>query len=341
MEFEKINKIILFAGGGKKLSLLLPKLKLKNIDFFVVTSQRQIHAVIDKQMTMEMYFKENDINFMVVDDINTDQIFNEISMSTLGISIGAAWIFKREFIDRFNGRMFNVHGARLPQNRGGGGFSWRILRKDVIGACLIHQVDEGIDTGEIIKYEEYIFPPTCRKPIDYYEYSVKKEIDFIEGFVCGVLAGKTFQTIPQQETFSIYFPRLNTELQGFINWDWRVEDIEVFINAFDDPYMGASTYLNGKLVRLKSCYSTKIDGVFHPFQSGIIYRIYENRIFIAGKGGALIIEEINDKGGNYILDDLQIGDRLYTPEKCLEKAKTTRIVYTSRGLEHNIIDPES
>ena len=50
---------------------------------------------------------------------------------------------------------------RLPIDAGGGGFSWRIMRNDRLGNCLVHLVDEGIDTGPILKNNEFIFSNDC------------------------------------------------------------------------------------------------------------------------------------------------------------------------------------
>ena len=49
-------------------------------------------------------------------------------------------------------------------------------------------------------------------------------------------------------------------------------DVERFICAFDEPYVGASTNLNGDIVRIKSVCLSQQDGFFHHFQSGLIYR---------------------------------------------------------------------
>src|SRR5215813_11305266 len=70
--------------------------------------------------------------------------------TTLALSIGARWIFRPDKIERwFGGKLFNLHGTRLPQNRGGGTWSWQILTGNRFGFCQLHQVDGGTDTGPI------------------------------------------------------------------------------------------------------------------------------------------------------------------------------------------------
>ena len=330
MLFGAIDKILIF-GGGKKVSRFLPELNAIGIDYLLVTSPRYLTEIVDKDIQFGVFLKEGGHRFISVLSLYCKEVLNEITDNTLGISIGGPWVFKKDFIDRFNGKLVNLHPARLPQNRGGGGFSWKILRQDMMGASLIHKIDPDIDTGDIIKYEEYIFPPHCKKPSDYDEYCTEKDIRFLQELIKELLDQKIFHPVSQQDSFSTYFPRLNSELHGYIDWNWNYDEIDHFIQAFDDPYCGASTFLNGQKVRLKDCHSTTVDGSFHPFQSGIVYRIYNNKIFIAAKMGSLIIETINREDGRSMIRDINVGDRFYTPQKFLEEARSSRIRYTPGG----------
>ena len=52
----------------------------------------------------------------------------------------------------------------MPIDRGGGGFSWRIMRGDRLGNILLHLIDEGIDTGPIIYTDVYVIPINLNSP---------------------------------------------------------------------------------------------------------------------------------------------------------------------------------
>jgi len=82
--------------------------------------------------------------------------------------------FRPNFINRFKGRLVNVHSTRLPANRGGGGFSWRILKDDRLGACQIHLIDHGIDTGVILKSRKFEYPSTCRIPVEFHQLTIQQ-----------------------------------------------------------------------------------------------------------------------------------------------------------------------
>ena len=67
----------------------------------------------------------------------------------------------------------------------------------------------------------------------------------------------------QSKTHSTYWPRLDTEIHGWINWSWSGNDIVNFIKAFGDPYVGAHTLLNNEKIYLKNCKfkNTKISSI--------------------------------------------------------------------------------
>ncbi len=107
---------------------------------------------------------------------------------------------------------------------------------------------------------------------------------------------------------SFYWPRLNTDLDGFIMWNWTAKQIVDFCNAFDEPFAGASSYVKKSRVRLKNVETDDSDIYFHPYQYGLLYRKNENSIWIACKDGGI-------KVNNVITEEnvvLKLGDRFTT-----------------------------
>lgn len=330
--FGNIKKIILLGG-----SEILPKIAnlftSNNIEVIVFSSKRHLEEKFNNVSLKEILIK-NQIKYFESVNINKDEnIKKVITENTIALSLGAAWILKKEFIDLFNGKLVNLHGARLPQNRGCAGISWQIMRKNKLGFCLLHKVDEGVDTGEIIKYKEFIYPAECKTPLDFHNYYFEQNLIFLKDFINEIKQNKSFTLICQPEYLSTYWPRLYTEKHGYINWDWKLEDLETFINAFDSPYQGASTFINEKRVFLKNCLADYNDGSFHPFQTGIVYRKNDDMLFVCAQTGTLIVREIVDKNGANKINEIQVGDRFYTPIDLLEKAKQYRAIYTPSGIK--------
>ena len=85
-------------------------------------------------------------------------------------------------------------------------------------------------------------------------------------------------------------PRLSTEINGFINWSWTGYEIRNFINSFDKPFTGASSFIEGKKYKLTDASLIKSKIEFHPFQYGIIVRTNEDYVFVAVKNKLLKVK---------------------------------------------------
>jgi len=329
---EKTDTLVLLGGGRFLLDLTKWAIEA-NVHCVVITSPR--HAVEkfnDKELSSIL--KQIKISYLVTDNISDKAV--KIFLENLGnkfyLSLGAAWIFKERILDEiFDGRLINAHGTRLPVNRGGGGFSWQILMGNKLGFCQLHLIDSGIDTGDIIFTEEFLYPNSCRVPLDFEKVYYSKLFSILTDLISRSLNSHiSFLRVKQSEYLSTYWPRLNTDLNAFIDWSWEVINIERFICAFDTPYGGAKTYLNGKKVALKKCCVDSGEGSFHPYQSGIVYRKNLKWIFIAKEEGSLLVEEVLDENGRNIIQDIQLGDRFCTPSNSTDQSKQ-RVIYTPKG----------
>ncbi len=321
-------------GGGVLISECAAQLQAQGQRVRVVTSRRHLREVIATPpgRTLAQSLAATGIEPLVCDDVGDGREVLAETHGMLGLSFGAAWIFRKPFIDRWEGRLLNIHGARFPLDRGGGGFTWQILRENRLGACLIHQIDEGVDTGPILKYREFTYPPSCRIPKDYNEVCLRHTRSFLEEFFREVRDEATFTLMEQPAHISTYWPRLSTEHHGFIDWNWSLREIERFICAFDAPYPGASTFLRGRRVLLKDCLTNASDGTFHPFQRGLIYRVSDDGVCVATDDGGLIIRTVQDERGADIRQTVRVGDRFHTPIEVLERARAFRAIYTSTAL---------
>lgn len=337
VNMNKIGPIsgLILLGGGQLLRQLALWSKKRNIPVKVVTAPRHAKEE-EKGWTLEQFLIEYRIETLIVEDISSDSVKDFIGDpdNKFMLSLGAAWIFKKAVIKNiFRNKLLNLHSTCLPKNRGGGGFSWKIMMGDRVGNCLIHLVDSGIDTGNIVAFEEYVFPPSARIPVDYQTVSAQKDFCFVTGLIEECLAGViNAKQISQPEYLSTYWPRLNTDLNGWLDWCWSAPQLERFICAFDDPYPGARTFLGDNLVRVKKTSVTSLEDSYHPFQYGLIYRTKYDCCFVATKAGSLIIESVLDESGKEIIQNCKVGDRFFTPCRHLETAMS-RPVYTPLGLK--------
>lgn len=322
MNFGKIEEFVFF-GGGRLLAETALSLKRSNVRFTVIANEKDSQAaVVRENLNLMDFLKKNSIEFNISEDVNLDHaVVSKITTQTLGLSFGIPAIFGNDFIRMFEGRLVNIHEGRIPQADVNGAFSWRILRNSRLQFRAIHQINLGSEIGDIVELESYFFPRSCRIPADYENYMVNQYNRFVGEFIDGVISGKDFPVSKEKLAHERFCPILKTELNGYIDWKWSLSEIEEFVCAFDDPYGGAITFLNGNKVRMKDCASTTSDGKFHPFQKGVVYRIDAGRVFVATEDGSLILGSIymdNDKG---IIAEVKLGDRFLTPDRFLERGK--------------------
>ena len=328
--FVKNLNTAVFIGESDALNELIKINNSLNLKTIVITSSHQSKK-IDKKINYKIFDK---LNLSFKNYIKKScKIENSIFMG-----IGARFIFKKETINNFfNNNLVNFHDTRLPLDAGGGGFSWKIMREDRIDNQLVHLVDEGLDTGAIIDNKVSLFPRNCRIPADFDKYRIEKFIIFYENFIRKIFEGKSFNMKPQLKNIGRYNPRLNSETDGLINWDLDSYDLFNFINAFDDPYCGASTYLNngkfGKLF-LKKVHLHGGDSSNHPFMSGIVSRHDNDWIVVSTKSKhMLLVEEVLNRNGKNILNKIKVGDRFFTPVNEISESKRNRTFFNSRGLK--------
>lgn len=270
--------------------------------------------------------------FRKLDQKFINYIKNNFTISeTLFVSFGPRWIFKKNLIKKlFKMNIINFHCTRLPLDAGGAGISWRIMRNDRLGNCLVHLVDEGVDTGPILKNYEFIFSKNCKIPKDFEYENNKMLLSFYHQFIKDLKSKKKFNIQKQVKYLRRYNPRLDTKINGWINWFNSSNEIYNFINAFDDPYQGASTFVGKTKVKIKEVHLHGGEVSGHSFSSGLIIRKSDQWIVVATTdNNCLIVEKVLNSKDKNILKTLKEGDRFFTPTTQLVAARSKRVFYNS------------
>ncbi len=334
----KINytypKRIILLGSGDLMIKIYNWLSNKNINAMIITSPRQLNDKSGFDINFKNQLIKDNVKYEVFEDISSIESSKKIKdfKPDLSISFGAAWIFNKKNIKNlFKNKLLNFHSTRLPTNRGCLNYSWQILTANKIGTLIIHEVDDRLDTGDILFFDEFLYSNKAKIPIDYHKEFNKYAFNFFVDFFINLKKKKLIKKFSQLDYLSSYNPRINTEVNGWIDWNMDASQLDKFISAFDDPYKGAHTFLNDKKVYIKKSSVNFQDQIFHSFNRGIVYRNNLKWICIASKNGNLIIEEVLDINGKNILKDIKEGDRFQTPTNLSDKS-LYRVKYNSKGL---------
>lgn len=188
------------------------------------------------------------------------------------VSLGLRSIVRKVFIEAFPpNRVLNIHATPLPRYRGGASDTWMILNgeRDVYGVC--HVIDEGIDTGPIVSKKAYSIPDRAR-PVDVYKNRLAIYGDLLLEALRN-LENPSFSPAPQSLDEGFTLPKLNTDVDGRIDWNQKTVQIDRHIRAFGEPYAGAFTDYQGLRLRILDGHEDKTPGaVFHPNAVGTVVR---------------------------------------------------------------------
>jgi methionyl-tRNA formyltransferase len=183
----------------------------------------------------------------------------------------------------------NVHGSLLPKYRGAAPVQWAILNGETEAGITIMQMDEGLDTGDILL--PGAVPITAddtaaTMAVKLAELGGRLLVEALDKLQLGELKAQ-----PQDENLATQAPPLTKE-QGQIDWFEPALAISCRIRGLD-PWPTAYTFLNGKRLRL-----FKPEIVSHPDtnEPGTICKADKNGLLIATGLEYLLIKEIQLEG---------------------------------------------
>ena len=325
MKFGKIDNLIIL--GGSYISIrFLKSLKKRGVKFNFFTSKRLLNDLMPNGISLKQNLLNYNLEFTSTENINNCKKFIYLlNKSYLILGFGEPWKLSDKLLKKVGNKFLDFMGIPMPEYRGGAHYSWMILNKNFKGGCFLQNVNKNTiqgysDSGHYFMKLLYKYPKRLSIPNDYFEFSINKEINFLNSFITKLKNGKDFKLKKITEKGSSNFPRLNAEINGFIDWDYDLDELNRFINAFSSPYKGASTFYDNKRVYLKSSKVFKRNN-FHVYCAGLIINIFKEKIYIAAKGGILVVNTIMDRKNNNFNKNLILGKRFLTPRRYIEKAK--------------------
>ena len=304
-------------GYGKGLKLLCDSLK-DNYSIVGVFTQDNIFYERNLQYFNDLtkfylyediveFCKNNGIDFFQDTSVNSPNTINWIKSKRPDLIISySLWVIVQSpFLYQFKNN-FNIHGSNIPNLMGRAPQSWAILNGFNEIGWSIHKMELSIDQGDIVKQ---ITIPILKDDIPLsiikrqYECLPILFDDFLEGFAKKNLKYKKIN--PENGN---YWPKLNTDIDGKIDWSSSSAFIDRTVRAFNKPFPGAWTELSGKKIRILE--TKKCKNEFISTKSGIIFRIDEVGCYVSSGDGAIIISKVFCDGEDrHAKDTFKLGDK--------------------------------
>jgi methionyl-tRNA formyltransferase len=197
----------------------------------------------------------------------------------------------------------NIHGSLLPKYRGRTPHVWAIINNEPKTGVTAHLIDDGCDTGDIVKQKEVKINHTDTGA-DILEKFNKLYVPLVDEILSDFERG-SIKHLPQNNKNATLFGK-RTPDDGRINWGWQKERIRNWVRAQAYPYPGAFTYHEGldeKLIIDEVVFSDR--GFNETDRNGLIVSL--NPICVKTPNGVLELRNIRNLEN---LSFLEIGQKL-------------------------------
>ncbi len=183
----------------------------------------------------------------------------------------------------------NVHGSLLPLYRGAAPIQWSVIKGEKEAGVTIIQMDEGMDTGDMLLKAKLEMAPDETAGSLYEKLAIlgsETLLKVIKGLKEGTIIPKV-----QDHSLATVAPMLKKN-DGLIDWQKDAGEIECLIKGLD-PWPTAFCFLNDKRLRLFSPEVVYKDSDVPP---GTVLHADKRGVLVACGNNALLIKEVQPEG---------------------------------------------
>ena len=197
-------------------------------------------------------------------------------------------ILSKEFLAIPKYGCVNVHSSLLPKFRGASPINWAIIKGEKKTGVTTIQMDEGMDTGDILLQKET--PILADEDAESLSKRLAKlAAEILMETLSLYEEGKAFGTKQQSELSS--YTRLLKKEDGQLDWNWKAEQIINLIRGLT-PWPGVFSFLEGQRIKLIRGYP--IEEKCSDLSPGVILRanVKEGLVVTAGENSLLGITSL-------------------------------------------------
>ena len=213
----------------------------------------------------------------------------------------------------------NVHASLLPAYRGAAPIQWSILRGDRVTGVTIMQMDEGLDTGDILLTREVPIADDETSGT-LFEKMAAAGTEAILAALPLLEEGKIVPVPQPAESTTPYAGRITKEM-GRIDWEKDAKTIGCMVRGMS-PWPSAFTFLDGKMLKIwkaEPCRDAQKGGETDPGTEkealpGTILSAGKEGLLVQTGDGALLCKEVQLEGKKRMkAEDFLRGYKIRTP----------------------------
>lgn len=283
---------VIFMGTPDFAVPCLQKL-IKNHNVIAVFSQPD-KPVGRKQVLMPTPVKacaiEHNIDVFQPTSLKNDDIAAQIENMNADVIVVVAYgkILPKRILEAAKYGCINVHASLLPKYRGAAPIQWSVINGDKETGVTVMQMDEGLDTGDILRIEkteigenetsEELFNRLSLIGAD----ALIKALDDIEKGIS--------KPIPQGKSDNSYAEKITKALSP-IDWNKSAVEVHNLVRGLQ-TWPCAQTKLNGKNIKIHKSVLTDITGA----KAGEVIENNKKLIVSCGDGQCIEILEVQLDG---------------------------------------------
>lgn len=269
----------------------------------IVNSRHKVTAVVTredkpkgrgKEMAyppVKEYALAHNIPIMQPGKIKTPEAIEELKSYEADIFVVAAYgqILSQEILDIPRLGCINVHTSLLPKFRGSAPIQWAIIEGESETGVTIMQMDEGMDTGDIL-FTETVAIDKDETGGSLFDKLAACGAGLIVKSLDAIEAGD-YTPVKQDEELATYAKMLNKKL-GYIRFVRTAEEIERLIRGLD-PWPSTYTIYKGKTLKL---WKAEVINENSNAAPGTIVKVDTEAIYVNTSRGILKITELQLEG---------------------------------------------
>lgn len=226
--------------------------------------------------------------------VREEECIEELRKYNADIMVVVAFgqILPKEILEMCTYGCVNVHASLLPKYRGSAPIQWAIIDGEEVTGVTTMQMDEGLDTGDMLLKTEVTIEPkeTGGSLFDKLaQEGAKLCVETLEA-----LQNKTVTPIPQGETTTAYAKMLDKQL-GNIDWNKTAVQIERLIRGLT-PWPSAYTNWNEKVMKIWDAEVSAIDIETEDAKAGTIVKVEKDAFYVQTGEGLLKVCELQIPG---------------------------------------------
>ena len=292
---------IIFAGTPDFAVAALSKIHNSNHQVVAVYCQPDRPKGRGKVLTscpVKNYALENKLPVIQPEDFSNEQNLKKLISLKPELIVVAAYgqILSREVLEVPQFGCLNIHASLLPRWRGAAPIERAILAGDQETGISIMQMNEGLDTGDILL--------TRKLPISNFETSgpLTESLSIMGGdLIVDVLDQLPDLTLKSQDHSKAVYAQKIVKTEAWIDWNQSAENISLMVRAFNPrPIAQSNAYakeFKDKVIRIIEAEAISKESNKSP---GIVIEQNKEVCFIATGTGILSLKRVQLSGKNVV-----------------------------------------